>query len=72
MAIIQGIGDKNEKKQIFFKWHKASNFFFKKIKKFILANFFEVKKTSLFDLKSQLHQLLFSLASFSSSSNKVL
>lgn len=55
MAIIQGMEEKNEKKQIFFECYKELNFIFKKIKKLIQVAFFKVGKTSLFNSKSQLH-----------------
>lgn len=49
MAIIQGIGDENEKKQISIKCYKDSDFNLKKVKKPIQAAFFEVRKTSFFN-----------------------
>lgn len=51
MSIIQGIIDKNEKKQIFFYYHKDLDFNFKNVKKLVQATFFEVGKTGTFDLK---------------------
>lgn len=72
MAIIKGMGDKSEKKQIFFECYKNSDFTFKKVQKLIQAAFFKVGKTSLFDPKSQLHQLPSSPAPLSSSLDEVL
>lgn len=46
MAIIQGMADKSEKKQIPFACYKDSDFTLKKVKKLIRAAFFEVGKTS--------------------------
>lgn len=51
MAIIQGMADGNEKKQIFFECHKDSDFTFLKVKKLMRSAFFEVAKTSLFEFK---------------------
>ncbi len=53
MAIIQGMADEKEEKQISFECHKDSDFTFKKVKKLIRAAFFEFGKTSLFDSKYQ-------------------
>lgn len=53
MAIIQGMADETEKKQITFECYEDSDFTLKKVKKLIWAAFFEVGKTSLFDSKYQ-------------------